>query len=222
MAVVFYKRADELGPSAILSPERYDPRRRSLAENDDDSAGVLLRDVVTLARESVVPARASGRRFLVFDTSDAREGVLTCRKEPVSGPELGSQKKVARPGDVVVSRLRPYLRQVALIDTELAADHPGIELAISTEYYILRSPDERSIAFLVPYLLSDKVQSILAASVEGGHHPRFDSDALLHLVMPHAVLGAREALSKAVEDALRAFRSFEKGMRAAVTEVEAG
>src|SRR6185437_14443742 len=121
MAVVFYRRTDKLGPAAILSPERYNPRRRSLSENDGDLAGVLLRDVVKLARESVVPARASGRYFLVLDTSDAREGVLTCRKEPVAGPDLGSQKKVARPGDVVISRLRPYLRQVALIDAELAA-----------------------------------------------------------------------------------------------------
>ena len=86
----------------------------------------------------------------MLDTSDAREGIVSSRKSLVEGQLIGSQKKVAVHRDVIISRLGPYLRQVAFIDNALQPPC-GASILISTEFFMLRPLDERSIAFLVPF-----------------------------------------------------------------------
>jgi hypothetical protein len=136
-------------------------------------------------------------------------------KAAVAAAELGSAKKLLRPGDVIVSRLRPYLRQVALVDAELAG--PGVGLACSTEFFVLRpAGGGESIAFLVAFLLGDGAQSALAACVEGGHHPRFGQAALEQLVVPADVLARRDELSARVEAAVAAARRGERELAAAI------
>lgn len=66
--------------------------------------------------------------------------------------------------------------------------------------------DTRSIAFLVPLLLSEPVQEVLAASQEGGHHPRFDEYALLGLPVPKTRIDQRDEFSAHVELAIADFR----------------
>ncbi len=46
--------------------------------------------------------------------------------------------------DVIISRLRPYLRQAAIIDQGLVADDNVSSMILcSTEFYVLRSKDDR-------------------------------------------------------------------------------
>ncbi|MFT5685614.1 MAG: hypothetical protein ACI8RZ_006568, partial [Myxococcota bacterium] len=59
-----------------------------------------------------------------------------------------------------------------------------------------------SIAFLVPFLLSEPVQTALAAGQEGGHHPRFPSALLMGLRIPVGRMERRGADSVAVERAV--------------------
>ena len=81
-------------------------------------------------------------------------------------------KKIIKAGDVIISRLRPYLKQVAFVDKVLCEHYDSV--LCSTEYFVLRSKDQHiSIAFIVPVLLSREVQNMLISSQEGGHHPRF-------------------------------------------------
>src|SRR5207248_4623376 len=105
------------------------------------------------------PARADSQtRYVVLDTGHAREGVVLTSTEPVSAAGIGSAKKRASPGDVIISRLRPYLRQVAYVDEALAVDEDGPrEIVCSTEFYVLRGRSQESVAFLVAFLLSDAV-----------------------------------------------------------------
>ncbi|HEY1068553.1 MAG TPA: hypothetical protein VGE52_20685 [Pirellulales bacterium] len=167
---------------------------------------MTLSTVATCSRRTVGPGDRAGP-FLVLDTSDAREGIVVGRKSPTR--ELGSLKKSLAPGDVIVSRLRPYLRQVAFIDAEFAQAAGG-ELLASTEFFVLRPLDTRSLAFLVPFLLSDRVQAALAASQEGGHHPRFDEATLLALPLAPETLARRDATSAAVEQAIALHRRSER------------
>src|SRR6185437_11140667 len=148
MAQLAIRTLATLDPGLILAPERYDPRRAPAP------AGAVLADFAQVIREQLQPKQAlrSGR-YLVLDTGDASNGILRTRAKPVSGEEIGSTKKVVRPGDVIISRLRPYLRQVALVDPELAASVGEAAILVSSEFFVLRSRDERSIAFLVPWLL---------------------------------------------------------------------
>ena len=208
MAQVAVRAADALDAGWVLAPERYDPR---LA---DGGSGVPLGELADVVREHVSPARATAGQLLVLDTGDAQEGVLLppAERRPVPPSGLGSAKKLARTGDVLISRLRPYLRQVALVDPALTS----ATVACSTEFYVLRSRDRRSIAFVVAFLLSAPVQERLAAAQEGGHHPRFRQEALEALVVPDAVLAARDELSAEVEQAVAQARAARHALAGAV------
>ena len=144
---------------------------------------------------------------MIFDTSDIREGIVIGQKHAVPPDQIGSAKKRFEHGDVLISRLRPYLRQVAYVDKAVGDGSAG--LICSTEFFVLRSRSGQSIAFLVPYLLSSPVQSVLAASQEGGHHPRFSEETLMELTVSESVLAVRDDTSSAIEKACRSYRKSE-------------
>lgn len=207
MALISIKRRSDLAEVAVLASERYDPRRELQSQAKRTT---LLREVANIIRRTVQPSEKLGK-CLVLDTSDAREGIISFRKQPVGGADIGSAKKVIESKQVIVSRLRPYLRQVALVDSGLPVPSDTL-LICSTEFFVLGSADERPIAFLVPFLLTEQVQKVLAASQEGGHHPRFDDSVLMGLPIPDAVLRRRDEDSERVEECLRLFRQSETRM----------
>lgn len=178
----------ELGEDVVLAPERY------LADAGAGE-GVPLGELVLV--------RAEHAEGLVLDTTHARDGVLDIASALRSPSTAKSTKKAAAAGDVIVSRLRPYLRQIAYIHPA-ALSAAGRALAVSSEFYVLSPRDGASIAFLVPFLLSDRVQAILAAAQEGGHHPRVPRASLLALRVPPALLRRRAETSRDVLRALSA------------------
>ena len=183
----------------VLTPERYDPRRST------GEAGAPLGTLATLGKATSVAKLDPAGRYLVLDTGDATEGTLRPRSGPVPADEVNSSKKRVQAGDVLISRLRPYLRQVAVVDRGLTE---AADVLVSTEFYVLRARESgRSLAFLVPFLLSAPVQDALAASQEGGHHPRFNRETLLSLPVPDRWLADRAETSEAVEQAVGAIRS---------------
>jgi len=200
----------------VLAPERYDPRRRYAAHY-----GSRLSEIANILREQTSARKAdAAQRFLVLNTGDANNGIIKTMKSPCLGPKIGSTKKRIRPGQVIISRLRPYLRQVAWVDAGLLEiSGKKLEILCSTEFFVLDSADGASIAFLVPFLLSPSVQSVLAASQEGGHHPRFSERALKALPIPKSFLKRRAELSaqveRSVEQARRAFGEIEHSVRVA-------
>lgn len=188
----------ELAPDLALAPERH-----VLASST--GAGVPLSELVVERRERIDPDGTT-HGPLVLDTSHARDGVLDIAGALRDGGGSGSAKKRALVGDVVVSRLRPYLRQVAFVHE----DAFGIagqrrELALSTEFYVL-APREAGddLAFLVPFLLSAETQAALASAQEGGHHPRVPRESLFALRVPVAAVRARKKTSARVREALAA------------------
>lgn len=196
----------------ILAPERYTGREAA----GRDSSGVSLSEFVLIRKESITPKTANGGRILVADTGNADEGILKLDGRN-SGP-VRSTKRLFHSGDVIVSRLRPYLRQVALVDADLFDE--GTVVAGSTEFYVLRSQSEESIAFLVPWLLSEGVQSTLAASLEGAHHPRFNVATLLQLKVPRRVAELRSTISAEVESSIQRYRSARSGLDAMLRMIE--
>jgi hypothetical protein len=125
---------------------------------------------------------------------------------------------VVRPGDLLVSRLRPYLRQVALVHPRAVAEHPGRSIVCSPEFYVLASPEPGgSLAYLVPFLLGPHTQAVLAAGQEGGHHPRVPRATLFGLRVPAPVVAARAASSAHLLAALDAAHASLSAWRRAVT-----
>lgn len=206
----------ELDSGLVLTPERYDPRRRP-----DSITGPRIGDIADVFGQQTSAKTASANaQYLVLDTGDAREGAILTRKPLVPGAELGSSKKRVQAGDVIVSRLRPYLRQIAYVDKALAPE--GAEVVCSTEFYVLRSRGRESIAFLVPLLLSHPAQRVLGASQEGGHHPRFNLSTLEGIQVPDAIMRRRKELSRAVVKAVKSARLSELTMRELVQSVDDG
>jgi hypothetical protein len=205
------RRVADLGDGLVLAPERFDPRRR---------VGVVARqclsDMVDLVADNV-SARSwkEPGQVLILDTAHAYEGFVVFRHDPVLPTAMGSAKRRLRAGDVIISRLRPYLRQVALVDQALYQLCPGGNAVVaSTEFFVLRGRAGVDAAGLVPFLLSEPVQTALAAGQEGGHHPRFRQELLLSLPVPESVFrrGGRTAqqmrrLAAAVRDSLLGSRS---------------
>ena len=215
-AVVDVSRLDD---GNVLAPERYDPRRRYV-----DQSNARLSDIVNLLREQTSAEAADAtQQFLVLATGDARDGIIRPTVPPCDGSAIGSTKRRIRPGQVIISRLRPYLRQVAWIDAGLLESIEGnIELVCSSEFYVLDSKDGASIAFLVPFLLSSRVQSVLAASQEGGHHPRFNERTLKSLPIPTLLLERRAELSARVECAVSQARQAFGEIGDSIGAVDAG
>lgn len=139
--------------------------------------GIPLGEIVYCISQQQTPPEDA--RF-VLDTGNAREGLLdlTILGNPVSG--RSSAKKVTKDGDVIISRLRPYLRQVALIP-EGTCQLLGVDkLYCSTEFFVLRAKQEgTNIAGIVAWLLSKPIQEMLNGAATGGHHPRIGPDLLI-------------------------------------------
>jgi hypothetical protein len=186
------KTLAELGEDVILAPERH----VALA---DAGEGVPLASIVVERNERAVPSEHA--RTIVLDTTHARDGILDLAAAMRAPEPAKSAKKLARPGDLLVSRLRPYLRQIALVRTL----PPRHVLCVSTEFYVL-APRENGddLAWLLPFLLSDRTQQILAAAQEGGHHPRVPRSSLFAIRVPQSMYRARKARSRTVSQALDA------------------
>lgn len=200
MTTTYVRTLGSLAPGIALIPARYHPaKEQRLQFSDSIPLGELVSDV----RETVSPAGKWSPRdakFITYDTSDAQDGFLRPKSEFTTIADIGSTKKLFQPGDVLISRLRPYLRQVAFVPPDLLAESGNLLLACSTEFHVLRSKDpQRSVGFLVPYLLSRDVQEVLSLSQEGGHHPRFTTDTLIRLPVPQALVQLRDQISARVE-----------------------
>ncbi len=190
----------DLGDALVLAPERH------LAVAGARS-GVPLGDLVVERNERRAArdlASAKRDRTIVLDTTHAKDGVLDVRGALRDGAAANarSTKKIARPGDLVVSRLRPYLRQIALVHPRAIGSRT---LALSTEFYVLAPRAKGDLAFLLPFLLGADAQAALAGAQEGGHHPRVPRASLFALRVPHASVRDRAKTSRAVERALDAY-----------------
>jgi hypothetical protein len=220
MALWSIRTREELGSAVVLAPERYDPRRDRLA-GSIALCSVPLTAVARIVRKVISPGRKGdqSRRLVVLDTSDAREGIVVGGGYAVPQGELGSAKKELSARQVIISRLRPYLRQVAYVDPEIRGWIEGTSLVCSTEFFVLESTTPESIAFLVPYLLSAPVQEVLAASQEGGHHPRVREEAMLGLPVPDDLIARRAEISMQVEKSVRLYRQSERVIAGLVAEM---
>jgi hypothetical protein len=214
MARDVVRRVDELGPTWVLAPERFDPRR-ALGGRRGGRAQRLA-ELVELVTDSVTAATlAAGTPVLVLDTSHAWDGLVVARHAPGPARAVGSAKRPLIPGDVIISRLRPYLRQVAFVDAPwFARATRGNAVVASTEFYVLRGKAGFDAAALVPFLLSPPVQAALAAGQEGGHHPRFARELLAELGVPTAWVRDSAAVARNVRARARAWQRVLRDSRA--------
>lgn len=116
--------------------------------------------------------------YLVVDLENIAENRIDDVKS-LKGWEVGSAKKTIKKGDVIISRLRSYLKQIAI-------NYNYEKLLGSTECIVLRKKKDSRInqEVLFAFLLSNEVQNILKWSQEGSNHPRFSQSLLCKLKIP--------------------------------------
>jgi type I restriction enzyme S subunit len=135
-----------------------------------------------------------------FDLGDALEPFLDDTVAPMPAADVGSTKKQFKAGDVVVSRLRSYLREIAVVRTS-----NGVPCVGSSEFIVLRpSGTGLSAETILVYLRCPLVQTILKWSQDGSNHPRFDEDDLAALPVPDRLMQVSATIEKHVHEAIAA------------------
>ena len=209
MAICILKSNKQLGVNFILTPERYNPRSRMSIDDEDT---ILMSEIVEIVNDIITKKQAQGKSIIQINTSDAMGGYLNINSEV--NDSINSNKKILRKGDVIISRLRPYLRQVAYVDE----DRKEI-LGASTEFFVIRARNNESIAYLVPFLLSQPAQLVFENSVEGSQHPRFKEEDVLNLKIPKNIYDERANISKRVIEAIESYRSYERSIFKEIKEM---
>jgi|SRR3989344_4033091 len=135
----------------------------------------------------------------VFDLSDVSSFLLEEGKEIMEADEVGSTKKIFRQNDVLISRLRPYLKEVSFVgfnDTQKLA---------STEFIVLRKRKESKFPpqALFTFLMTDEVQRILFWSQGGTEHPRFSENLLTGFKLPKLSEKTAEGIADDVNSAYK-------------------
>lgn len=137
----------------------------------------------------------------VFDLSDVSSFLLEEGKEIAGPDEVGSTKKIFRQNDVLISRLRPYLKEVSFVGFN------DVQKLASTEFIILRERKNSKFPpqVLFVFLMTDEVQKILFWSQGGTEHPRFSENLLLGLGLPKLSEKTAESI---VDDVNSAYESY--------------
>jgi hypothetical protein len=162
------------------------------------------------------PQEDTGKSVLNFDLTDALRYFVDETGPMTPENEIGSTKKRMTNGDVIVSRLRSYLKEIALVEVP-----KGVESVGSSEFIVLRSwSTEVYPEVLVVYLRSEPVQTILKWAQDGSNHPRFQEDELLSIKLPDRVIQVQDEIRKLIRSGIQAHRAANALLTEATVEVE--
>lgn len=197
--LTYTHRSAEVFEAERMDPDYFSPTKlaalhalAAVPHKRLDSHYRAVRDMFAVGKEG---------RVRNFDVTDALQPVLDDEKEPISAQEIGSTKKIFKAGDVVISRLRSYLREIAVVRTT-----PGITAVGSSEFVVLRQrPDNTkrlSSETLMVFLRSEPVQTILRFCQDGSNHPRFAEKELLSIPVPDPVLDLVPTIDRLVNESL--------------------
>jgi len=194
--------------SSVVAAERFDaeyfhPAKAYAIKRLSQLPGQPLSERVQSVRLIFDPKKTHEPfRVRNFDLPDALHPVLTDSKPESWSSDVGSAKKFFENGDVVISRLRYYLREIAIVRTTGQAQAIG-----STEFIVLRPPETGITAeSLWAFLRCEPVQTILQWCRDGALHPRFSEKDLLSIPVPDAVLGAAAKIDRIFQSAMEAHR----------------
>ena len=185
--------------SGRLNAEFYMPLKQRIVESLSHKSWKPLSFFVDSIRVMWSPTTSPQEMVRNFDVTHALEPFLDDRVVPTKGYQIGSVKKTMKPGDVVISRLRSYLKQIAIV--KCSTDVPIVG---SSEFFVLRPKGGLTSEALLALLRSSIIQSILKWSQDGTNHPRFCEKALLAIPVPEAFLKSQTSLKAMVEEAVQA------------------
>lgn len=204
--------------AARFDPEYYQPAKwnvlHALTAMSGQPLEEIFRSVKKLWQPTEQPVSGIVRNY---DLTDALSPFLDDTTPTAIAAEIKSTKKVFEPGDLVVSRLRSYLKEIAVV-----LPSEGAPLVGSTEFIVLRSRKAGfSAEALLVFLRSAPVQTVLKWCQDGSNHPRFAEKELLRLSVPDAVLKVQDAISAKIKEAVAARQGSRRLLDEAKRTVEA-
>lgn len=199
--LTYVRRASEVAAAGRFDSVYFSPAKTESAAILRRGGSKPLSTYFEPIRDMVAPDDVeTGKRVLNFDVGAAAHPVIDDTSPSVE--DFESAKKRFLPGDVIISRLRHYLRQIAVVRTDAAAVALG-----SSEFIVLRPrSDALPQEALVLFLRCLPVQTILKYSQDGSHHPRFSEEDLLAIPVPDSLLSLAPKLTAAVRTAHTARR----------------
>ena len=197
--LTYTRRASEAFGADRIDADYFNPAKKAFLERLGSVPGKPLAEHYRAVREMFDPTAAkAGELVRNFDLTDALQPVLDDEQSIMPAFDVGSSKKRFVAGDVVISRLRAYLREIALVRTS-----PTVPTVGSSEFIVLRPCDAKkpalSRAALLIFLRSHPVQTILKWSQDGSHHPRFGEEDLMSIPVPDAVCTVAPQIEKVFE-----------------------
>ena len=190
--------------SARLDSQYYMPAKFQTIDALQAISSQTLGMVFDSVRDMVNPASGIPTDLVRnYDLTDALQPILDDGMEPVTLAEIGSQKKRLHDGDLAVSRLRSYLREIAVVRAGDAYPKVG-----SSEFFVLRpkagAPFTLSPETLMIWLRSAPVQIILKWCQDGSQHPRFSEGDLLSIPLPDQLADIDAQITSLVQSGLEA------------------
>ncbi len=220
--LTYTRCASEALAAGRIDSDFFAPARYATIEKLSAMRHRLLRDCCDSIRDLFDPLDPHGiTEVRNFDVTDALKPSFDDSKEIVPVQELGSTKKRFLNGDVAISRLRSYLRQIAVVRTSDSVPAVG-----SSEFIVLRPRAGISPELLMVFLRSKPVQTILKYCQEGNQHPRFGEGNLMEIPFPEVLLDHSDAIISQIRSAHAARQEaqslLERAKRAVEIAIEEG
>ncbi|XVJ71170.1 MAG: restriction endonuclease subunit S [Rhizobacter sp.] len=196
-ALSYVRSSNEAFAAGRFDAEYFHPAKAQALADLRAASNVCVGDLFDSIRELWQPAEATSGPVRNYDLTDALNPFLDPTKRPVAPEEIASTKKQIAAGDLVVSRLRSYLREIAVV-------LPGDQVlsVASTEFVVLRPKkgSPLSVEALLIYLRSRLPQIVFKWSQDGSNHPRFDERELLNLPLPKVLISGQASYLAAVRE----------------------
>ena len=215
---LFYERPyADVQTASRFDAEYFQPPKKEVLAALARMSGQPVRDQFCSIRQIWQPDQARvDEQVRNFDLTDALQPFLDETVEPTTRDTISSAKKKLEPGDLVVSRLRSYLREIAVV-----FNAGPVPMVGSTEFIVLRpKQDAVRVEALLVYLRSKYVQTVLKWCQDGSNHPRFQESELLNLRIPDAVREHQDEIAAKVETSIDARRESLRLLEEAKTMVE--
>ena len=217
--LTYSARASDAFAAGRLDAQYFMPAKEQVRQTLAARPGRVLGERVDSIRDMFVPDRAPPDKLVRnYDVTDALVPLLDAEKAPQTTGEIGSVKKTLKNGDVAISRLRAYLREIAVVRTG-----DGIPSVGSSEFIVLRPKiGHRDISpeTLMVFLRSEPVQTVLKWCQDGSQHPRFSERDLLAIPVPDAVAAVSEEITGIVQEGFAARYKGRQLLEAAKRSVE--
>lgn len=194
--LTYVRSSSEIFAAGRYDAEYYHPAKAQALVELHKLSDASVSDFYRSCRDTWKPTDTFATPVRNHDLTDALEPFLDSQKPLTEPNEIGSVKKRVKPGDLVVSRLRSYLREIAMV---LPGD--GAMTVVSTEFIVMRSVQRTPllpIEALLVYLRSLLPQLVFKWSQDGSNHPRFDERELLNLPVPRVLIADQSKYVRAV------------------------